>query len=157
MRAIGIDPGAKGAIALFIGGVFELVQDMPTVDDKGRPRVDAAALATLVRSLAPDRATLERVGAMPGQGVTSMFQFGRSVGIVEGVLAALQIPVSYVTPVQWKGALHVPKDKGGARLRASQLIPAAAHCWPRSKDDGRAEASLIALFAIQVEEQSISW
>jgi crossover junction endodeoxyribonuclease RuvC len=157
MNTIGIDPGAKGAIALFRDGAFVAVYDMPTVEDKGRPRVDAAALGALVRRLAPHRAVVERVGAMPGQGVTSMFQFGRAVGMVEGVLAALLVPVSYVTPSQWKGALQVPRDKGGARLRASQLIPSGAECWPKAGHDGRAEASLIALWLEVVEENAIIW
>jgi crossover junction endodeoxyribonuclease RuvC len=157
MRVLGIDPGAHGAIALFRDGVFVSVRDMPTIEDKGRPRVDGAALGSIIRGYAPTRAVLERVGARPGQGVTSMFQFGRAVGIVEGALGALLVPVTHVTPVQWKGALRVPADKGAMRRRASELVPSAAHHWPRAKDHGRAEAVLIAFYGIGIEEKSIVW
>jgi crossover junction endodeoxyribonuclease RuvC len=158
MRLIGIDPGAKGAVALFVDdGRFAEVRDMPTVLHKGRPRVDAAALAALVRSLAPHCAVVELVGAMPGQGVTSMFQFGRAVGIVEGVLASLLIPVTYVTASQWKGALRVPADKHGARARASQLMPQGAEHWPKSVHDGRAEAALIGLYGSRIDGKGIEW
>lgn len=158
MRLIGIDPGAKGAIALFVDdGRFAEVRDMPTVLAKGRPRVDAAALASLVRVLAPDSAVVELVGAMPGQGVTSMFQFGRACGIVEGVLAAFQVPVTYITASQWKGALRVPTDKHGARARASQLMPQGAECWPKAVNDGRAEAALIGLYGVRIDANAIEW
>jgi crossover junction endodeoxyribonuclease RuvC len=158
MRLIGIDPGAKGAVALFVAdGRFEQVQDMPTVKSKGRPRVDAAAFAAMVRRLAPDSAVVELVGAMPGQGVVSMFQFGRACGIVEGVLAALQIPVTYITASQWKGALRVPADKDGSRARASQLIPQGAECWPKASNEGRAEATLIGLYGVRIDEKQVAW
>lgn len=146
---IGIDPGAKGAIALFHGDAFADVGDMPTVIVKGKARVDAAQLGEIIRAVRPHHAFMERVGAMPGQGVSSMFAFGMAAGIVMGALGALQIPLTLVTPAQWKVALRVPADKGGARARASQLLPAAAHHWPLVKHDGRAEAALIALYGLR--------
>jgi crossover junction endodeoxyribonuclease RuvC len=158
MRLIGIDPGAKGAVALFVAdGRFEQVQDMPTVKSKGRPRVDAAAFAAMVRKLMPSGAVVEQVASRPGQGVASMFTFGRACGIVDGVLAALQIPVTYVTASQWKGALRVPADKDGARARASQLIPQGAECWPKAANEGRAEATLIGLYGVRIDGKEVEW
>jgi crossover junction endodeoxyribonuclease RuvC len=156
-RLIGVDPGATGALALFENGRLAQVWDTPTVRDKGRPRVDAAALGALIISCDAASAFVERVGAMPGQGVTSMFQFGRACGIVEGVLGALSVPVTYVTPTQWKGALKVPAAKDGARLRASQLMPHGAAWWPKVGHHGRAEAALIGLYGVRIDGKFVEW
>jgi crossover junction endodeoxyribonuclease RuvC len=154
MIVLGIDPGATGAIAVFQNGIFMTVRDMPTVTDHGKARVDAAALARLIADLpgSPVIAFLERAGARPGQGVTSMFNYGMAYGIVLGVLGAAMIPVTLVTPLMWKNAYRVPRDKDGARSRASQLIPTAAAHWPRASDHGRAEAALIGLFGLETSE-----
>jgi len=146
MVLIGIDPGASGAIAKLINGKLAGVWDMPVLEVRGKRRTDANALASIVREISADHAYIEEVGAMPGQGVTSMFSFGRSAGIIEGVLAALLVPVTPVRPAQWKMALRVPAGKDGARARATQLLPEAAQHWQRKKDDGRAEAAMIALW-----------
>jgi hypothetical protein len=79
--------------------------------------------------------------ALPGQGVTSMFSFGRSVGQVEGLLAGARIPVSYVTPQSWQKAVGMTKGPDGARHRASQLMPELAHLWPLKRDAKAAAAS----------------
>ncbi|MGE5548417.1 MAG: hypothetical protein ACM33T_16045 [Solirubrobacterales bacterium] len=91
-------------------------------------------------------AFVEAVGAMPGQGVSSVFAFGKVFGLVLGILAANFIPHTLVPPQRWKRTLGVPADKDGARARASQLLPAHAGLWCRAKDDGRAEAALLAYF-----------
>ena len=156
MIFLGVDPGISGAVAfLTITGTLK-VFDMPSreIDGGGKNKreIDSAAMAALIRRETADHkelnATFERVGAMPGQGVTSMFSFGRSVGMIEGILAALTIPVSYVAPVKWKRAMQVPAGKDGARLRASQMMPAYAAEWRLKKHDGRAEAALIALYGM---------
>jgi crossover junction endodeoxyribonuclease RuvC len=157
MRTIGIDPGAKGALALFENHVLVRIWDMPIVLVKDKPRVDAAAVGLILREAKPDQAFMERVGAMPGQGVTSMFAFGMAAGIVMGALGALEIPLTLVTPSHWKGVLRVPKDKGAARARASQLLPAGAGNWPLSKHDGRAEAALIGFFGQRGHDCPIEW
>lgn len=148
---IGVDPGASGAVALFrpaTGGLT--IHDMPTlhVERGGRAKreVSASHLAQILRgeealSLI---AYVEQVGARPGQGVSSMFQFGRSVGIVEGVLAGFAIPVERVTPQRWRRLLHVREGKDGSRLRAAELMPRHAALFARKADDGRAEAALLA-------------
>jgi crossover junction endodeoxyribonuclease RuvC len=149
MKTIGIDPGAKGAIVLFENNAIRGVWDMPVVMVKGKARVDGAMVGHILRTAKPDQAFMEQVGAMPGQGVTSMFAFGLAAGIVIGALGALEIPLTPITPTEWKGALRVPKDKGAARTRASQLLPNGAPHWPLGKHDGRAEAALIALYGMR--------
>lgn len=148
---LGVDPGLNGALALLdvVAGTLA-VHDMPTIaaGTNSKRVVDEAALARLVDLHAKDikHAYVERVSAMPGQGVTSMFSFGTSYGIVRGVIAANFIPVTLVQPQRWKSTLSVPAAKAGARARASQLLPAFAGLWPLVKHDGRAEAALIAYY-----------
>lgn len=152
MIVAGIDPGLDGAIALLEDGVAT-VHDMPTLTlargAKSKREVDTHGLVRLLRSTAIDHAYVEAVAARPGQGVSSMFSFGRSLGIVIGVLAALDIPLSMASPVVWKRTLAVPKAKDAARARASQLLPRSAHLWPLKKHDGRAEACLIGLYGLR--------
>jgi crossover junction endodeoxyribonuclease RuvC len=116
---------------------------------KTKRELDAHALARLIGDRRPGHAFVELVGAMPGQGVSSVFAFGKSFGVVIGVLAALDVPFTFVAPVVWKRAFGVPAAKDGARARASQLMPAAAHHWTRVRDDGRAEAALIAYYGLR--------
>lgn len=148
---IGIDPGASGAIAFFdmAEGELEIV-DMPTVDiergGKAKREISPHLLAKALDEWTPAVAWLEKVGAMPGQGVSSMFQFGRSVGMVEGALAGLSISVNYVTPQRWQKAVGVRGGKDGARLRAIELFPKHAHLFALKKWDGRADAALIAWY-----------
>ncbi len=143
---IGIDPGISGAIAkLNDNNSFIGVYDMPVMPGTGkRQQVNAAELAKIIR-LDGGIAFVERVSAMPKQGVSSMFSFGCSYGIVLGVLAALQIPVVLVTPQSWKKKAGISgKDKDYARTLAQQLYPQAE--LGRKKDIGRADALLIARF-----------
>ncbi|MEK9751604.1 MAG: hypothetical protein VW338_00110 [Rhodospirillaceae bacterium] len=148
MIVVGIDPGLSGAI-FWIGGPNGMMfADMPTVqidrNGKNKRSVDVGALADMLRHNIPDHVFLEQVGAMPGQGVTSMFAFGQGFGIILGVIGTLGIPMTRVSPMKWKRAMGVPPGKDGARGRASELLPAAAARWPLKKHDGRAEAALIA-------------
>lgn len=144
----GIDPGLSGAIA-FLSATHELtVHDMPTLflsrNGKNKREIDAHVLADMLQKINPNHCYVELVGAMPGQGSSSTFAFGKAYGIVIGILAALHISNTFVSPRRWKLALGVPALKDGARARASQLMPSAAYQWPLVKHDGRAEAALIA-------------
>lgn len=146
---LAVDPGASGALAFFNPTVGTLdIVDMPTVEvkrgAKNKTEISPQMLAALVRDRHPSIAVLERVGAMPGQGTASMFQFGRGVGMIEGVLAALQVPTEYVTPQAWQKAVGSREGKDGNRQRAAELFPAYAHLFARKKDDGRADAALMA-------------
>lgn len=147
---IGIDPGASGAVAILEDGKLVQVFDMPVVEvmtgGKAKRRVAPEMLASELRlyNVHGTVAVVEQVGAMPGQGVTSMFAFGQAYGLVLGVLAGLWIPTTTVTPTTWKKALKLNAGKDGARAKAAQLWPAQASEFKRVKDDGRAEAALLA-------------
>jgi crossover junction endodeoxyribonuclease RuvC len=153
VRLIGIDPGLTGAIAAFRDGALTSIHDFPIVRERGKGRVDAAALGHLLRDLDPALAIVERVAARPGQGVTSMFNFGMGYGVILGALGALEIQTTLVTPVEWKRALRVSKDDG--RAIASRLLPGGAHFWTRVRDDGRAEAALIGLWGVKIFDHAL--
>lgn len=147
MITIGIDPGNTGAIAVIddTNSVVEL-HDMPLMANGKKQQVNPAALTEM---LAPWRGyavvRVERVSAMPGQGVSSMFNFGMGFGVIQGVVAALGIPIELVTPQSWKKKANlIGKDKDNARTLAQQLYPGAS--LARKKDIGRADAILIARF-----------
>lgn len=153
-RYIGVDPGVSGGVAIISARGVLSVHDMPTrkvmVARQSRREVDAHALAELLRPLADGAlAIVERQSARPGQGVTSMFGLGRSLGVVLGTMAGLGIPVRMVAASAWKPALGVPADKRLVRARASELLPAGAGEWRRKKDHGRAEAALLAMYGLQ--------
>lgn len=158
---LGIDPGMSGAVALYgqsaDGSQYLKVWDMPTrvvrKSGKMRPEVDEGALADLIWPFAPavTHAYVEFVASMPGQGVASSFKFGKSYGMLLGILAACEISRCDVTPKIWKGALGVSNDKTHARIRATILFPEHYQLWPLEKHDGRAEASLIAYYGWRKE------
>lgn len=148
---VGIDPGASGAIA-WISDEGHLIEarDLPVQKVNGRSVLMPAVLADMLAGdRRPVHAYLERVSTRPGEGHVGAFAFGRGFGMIEGVLAALGIAVTLVTPGEWKKAQRIPADKGAARARASQLWPGLAGTFSRVKDDGRAEAALIALYGAQ--------
>lgn len=148
---IGVDPGASGAVAI-LEDTGQLVQvfDMPAVEiqvgGKAKRRVAPEMLASELRlyNVHGTVAVVEQVSARPGQGVSSMFAFGQAYGLVLGVLAGLWIPTKTVTPSAWKRALKLNTGKDAARAKAAQLWPQMAGEFKRVKDDGRAEAALIA-------------
>ncbi|QOZ34432.1 hypothetical protein [Bradyrhizobium sp. CCBAU 53421] len=144
---LGIDPGASGAIAFYFPDHPERVsvEDMPTAAGD----VDAVNLAKRVAAMAPDLVFLERVNAMPGQGVSSTFKFGRAYGVVLGVIGAATIPLHLVTPAKWKAHLRLSADKEEARALALRLFPACGDHFKRKKDHGRAEAALIARYGAE--------
>lgn len=149
---LGFDPGQTGAIAAYDGTIITGLIDMPTMTrlhGKGS-QVDPYTLATaLIDVCAGCNATtiIEAVSAMPGQGVSSTFHFGESVGVVLGVLGALQVPVRMVTPARWKRTAGIlGRDKDAARTLAIQLHPEVADQLARKKDIGRADAVCIARF-----------
>lgn len=145
---LGIDPGKSGAVAFyFTSEPFRVaVEDMPIVNEK----VSGALLSDIIAKYGPSYAVVEAVGARPGQGVTSMFNFGVSYGIALGVLGVRAIPMHFVTPAKWKRHYALPADKEASRAKAIQLFPACASSFARKKDDGRAEAALIAKYGAEV-------
>lgn len=150
---IGFDPGLDGAFAV-LDAKGDIVQifDMPTVEvlvgKSMKRKVAPAAIADELQMFQPHKckALIEKVAARPGQGVASMFGFGRSLGVIEGVLAGMGIPYELVGPPVWTKAMKVIKGKDGSRQRAMEIWPSKAGYFKRAKDDGRAEAALIALY-----------
>jgi len=149
---LGIDPGLGGAMALLTSeGILVDVADMPVLADgaAGRRTLNGALLAAQVRAWKPTRAFCELVGPRPGEGAVGAFGFGRSRGIIEGTLGALAIPVEMVAPAWWKRRVGIPPGKVGtkdaARSEAIRRWPGKADLFARVKDDGRAEAALIAV------------
>lgn len=161
---LAIDPGLSGALALYAGGGVLEVYDVPTLalarNGKAKREVDHYALARIIDDIAgrypQAHAIIEQVGSMPGQGVSSVFAFGKVYGVLIGVCAAHFLPISFVTPAVWKRALKVPASKDGARAAASAVFPHHADKWARVKDDGRAEAALIAVYGAGHVERAVA-
>jgi crossover junction endodeoxyribonuclease RuvC len=149
---VGIDPGLSGALFFLdpnqpsIGEAIDIPVHLLTRGGKKKRELDIAGLIGILSLCRLTHAFVEQVGAMPGQGVSGVFAFGKVFGILLGVIASRSIPLSLVPAVSWKRVLGVPRAKDGARARASQLLPEAGHQWPLRKHDGRAEAALIALY-----------
>lgn len=146
-RILGIDPGIRGALGLIDTLDWSLaIVDMGNEPGiAGRNSVSATLTARSIRAAAPDYTFIESVHSSPQQGVASAFAFGRGLGILEGAAAAASI-LEKPRPQEWKAATKTPKDKNQARARAIQLFPNHAQLFARVKDDGRAEAALIALY-----------
>jgi len=148
---IAIDPGIHGAIAhLDEDGALLSVQEMPILKDgaRGRALVNAVLFADMLTMMPISSiAYLEAVSAMPGQGVSSSFGFGRSRGIAEGVLAAFHIPVSLITAATWKRLVGIPAGSGKdvSRGKAISRWPTQADVFKRVRDEGRAEAALLGI------------
>lgn len=150
MIIIGCDPGLSGAIAALDTLTRTLrVADMPaTKDPKGRTVIDPYSLLDL---LSPPTGTqcmavVEHVHAMPKQGVSSSFLFGEVYGALKMAIAAHKIPVHFVTPAIWKKHFGLSSDKGLSRALISNRFPGNAPDFARVKDDGRAEAALLAIY-----------
>lgn len=141
---LGVDPGASGALCFLFLEPMELISvyDTPVVDGQ----LDAAGFAAQIETLAPSVCIIERVGAMPKQGVSSTFKFGVAFGMAQGVVAAMKIPMHFVTPGKWKKHFGLSADKEEARGRALQYWPSRADLFKRKKDHGRAEAALLAKY-----------
>lgn len=148
MKIIGMDPGISGAVAVLMddGSLVDCF-DMPVFKVKGKSHIDVHRLGQFIASHREDaRAVIELVGAMPGQGVTSMFTFGFAAGVLHGIVGALNMPLQTVSPRTWKAHFHLGKDKDESRRTATRQWPTGP--FARVKDGGRAEAALIALYSI---------
>jgi crossover junction endodeoxyribonuclease RuvC len=149
---VGIDIGSRGGLALLsAAGELLDVQDMPVLLDgpAGRPAVNAPLLAEILRIWHPAKAYVEFVGARPGEGPTGAFAFGRSRGVVEGTLAPFSISITWLTAPTWKRAVGLTlASKDAVRAEAIRRWPSRAELFARPRDDGRAQAALIAVAGI---------
>lgn len=142
---IAVDPGMSGAIAVLNSkGKCEHLSDLPVITDKSLAWIDGAAMRSLILEVVANRdaaCIIERVSAMPGQGVSSMFKFGSVYGSVLSLMQAMSVPLHFVTPVVWKGHYGLGKDKKAALHKARLMFPdTELHL---AKHNGRAEALLI--------------
>jgi crossover junction endodeoxyribonuclease RuvC len=146
---IGIDPGCSGAIVILNDDLSYVAHiPMPVVKVGTKSRVNGAAVRAFILDGLRDghaHAYIEQVGAMPGQGVSSMFTFGHAAGVVEGIIQGLGIPYTLVTPQAWKKqAGLIGQDKDAARSRAIQLYPELRALDSKAKGQALADAILIA-------------
>ena len=151
-NVVAIDIGIEGAIATLTSDERLVdVSDMPCLRDgpAGRRAINAPLLAEIVAKSHASLAFVEYVGARPGEGAVGAFSFGRAKGIIEGVMAALGIPVTFIAPAAWKNRAGIKPGKEGAkdaaRSEAIRRWPAHAALFARVKNDGRAEAALIGI------------
>lgn len=146
-QIVAIDIGVVGALALLtdVGDLLG-VEDMPVLEDgpAGRKAINGPLLADIVRHWAPAQAFVESVGARPKEGPVGAFAFGRSRGVIEGVLAHAGVPITWLSPPAWKRLVGLTlASKDAARSEAIRRWPDRAKLFERVKDDGRAEACLI--------------
>jgi hypothetical protein len=160
MIVLGVDVGREGAIAsLTEAGELVEVFDMPILRDgpKGRPALNAPLLVELIAKSHATQAYVEFVGPRPGEGAVQGFSFGRARGVIEGVCASLNVSIAWLTAPTWKRLVGIAPGKDGAkdaaRSEAIRRWPAKAALFARVKDDGRAEAALIALAGIKREHR----
>lgn len=148
---LGIDPGIEGAWAVLDSfGHLVSTGDLPLAGEGTKRMVSAPLLAAILDHHAISEAFIERVGSMPGQGVSSMFRFGQAIGTINGVLGARHVPIRYVAPAVWKKHFKLPAEKEPSRQLAIETWPdkALIH-FNRKKDHGRAEAALIGLWGVR--------
>ena len=155
MLIIGIDPGISGSICFFEDGKILDVLEMPTMTDgkKNKKQVNGAQIyneiSTKIRGIEKQnlRVIIEQVSAMPGQGVTSMFNFGQSFGILKGICSAMQLPMYFVRPAKWKKYFGLIKsEKDASRTKAIEMFPYFSSQLSKKKDSNKADAMLIASF-----------
>ena len=154
IHIVGVDPGFTGAIAHLDPGSWDLkVYDIPTTGNlKGRIVMNHRQVAELLRPPEVERCIgiLERVGCMPGQGISSAFRFGSCAGALEMAMVGHSYEFFDPSPATWKRHFKLSSDKDASRGLASQRFPAQSHLFSRKKDDGRAEAALLALWGVEV-------
>ena len=155
MLIIGIDPGISGSICFLDNGKILDVVEMPIMTDgkKNKKQVNGSQVYNEVikriRQFEKNqiRVVIEHVSAMPGQGVTSMFNFGQSFGILKGICTAMQLPMYFVRPAKWKKYFNLlNSEKDASRTRAIEIFPYFSSQLSRKKDSNKADAILIASF-----------
>jgi len=155
MLVIGIDPGISGSICFFHEGKIIEVVEMPTMAEgkKNKKQVNGSQIFNeiSVRIKKFDKkdikVIIEQVSAMPGQGVTSMFNFGQSFGILKGICSAMQLPMYFVRPAKWKKYFNlINSEKDASRTKAIEIFPYFSGQLSRKKDSNKADAILIASF-----------
>ena len=155
MIIFGIDPGVSGAISVLEDKKIIEVFDMPTMIDgkKNKKQVNGSQVTNIIKErLNNDKekevvVVVEHVNAMPGQGVTSMFNFGQSFGVIKGICSALSLPIYFVRPTKWKKHFNLIKtNKDASRTKVIEVYPEISSKLSRKKDANKADAILIARY-----------
>ena len=155
MLIIGIDPGISGSICFFKDGKILDVIEMPTMTEgkKNKRQVNGSQIYNEISKRLDKieshqiKVIIEQVSAMPGQGVTSMFNFGQSFGIIKGICSAMQLPMYFVRPAKWKKYYNlINSEKDASRTRAIEIFPNFSSQLSKKKDSNKADAILIASF-----------
>ena len=153
MKIIGIDPGLSGAIAILEQKKVKDIYDMPVMPEgkKNKRQLNSAQLVKLLKDNFDKKeeisVVVEQVNAMPGQGVTSMFNFGQTFGAIKGVCAALGLPIFFVRPAKWKKHFElINSSKDASRTKAIEMYPAISDQLSKKKDVNKSDAILIARF-----------
>ena len=156
MYIIAIDPGISGSICFYEKGRITEILDMPTMTDgkKNKKQVNGSQvyneINSRIKSLVDKndiRVVIEQVSAMPGQGVTSMFNFGQSFGVLKGVCSAMQLPMYFVRPAKWKKYFNlINSEKDASRTKAIEIFPYYSSNLSKKKDSNKADAILIASY-----------
>ena len=162
MLIIGIDPGISGSICFFQDGVIKDVVEMPTMIEgkKNKKQVNGSQIFNEISEKIKNmdkkniKVVIEHVTAMPGQGVTSMFNFGQSFGILKGICSAMQLSVYFVRPAKWKKYFNlINSEKDASRTRAIEIFPYYSSHLTRKKDSNKADAILIASFFFETYKE----
>ena len=153
MKIIGIDPGLSGAIAVLEDNKVLGIYDMPVMAEgkKSKRQLNSAQLVSIIKqnTYSNDEIAIvvEQVNAMPGQGVTSMFNFGQTFGAIKGVCAALELPIFFVRPIKWKKHFELlNSSKDASRTKVIEMYPALSNQLSKKKDVNKSDAILIARF-----------
>ena len=162
MLIIGIDPGISGSICFFDNGKILDVIEMPTMTEgkKNKKQVNGSQIHNEISKRINGidkkdiKVIIEHVSAMPGQGVTSMFNFGQSFGILKGICSAMQLPMYFVRPSKWKKYFNLIKsEKDASRTKAIEIFPYFSSNLAKKKDSNKADAILIASFYYETFKQ----
>ena len=162
MLIIGIDPGLSGAICFFEDGKILDVVEMPTMTEgkKNKKQVNGSQTYNEILNRVNQidkkdiKVIIEQVSAMPGQGVTSMFNFGQSYGILKGICSAMQLPMYFVRPAKWKKYFNlINSEKDASRTKAIEIFPYFSSNLSKKKDSNKADAILIASFYYETFKQ----
>ena len=153
MKIIGIDPGLSGAIAVLENNQVLNIFDIPVMSEgkKNKRQLNSALLVNLLKENINKEeevaVVVEQVNAMPGQGVTSMFNFGQTFGALKGICAALELPIYFVRPSKWKKHFElINSSKDSSRTKAIEMYPKLSNQLSKKKDVNKSDAILIARF-----------
>ena len=163
MIIVGIDPGISGALCFFLNGNVIDVIDMPTMAEgkKNKKQVNGRQIFNEILNIKNSFAghkinvVVEQVSAMPGQGVTSMFNFGQSFGVIKGICSAMELPIFYVRPAKWKKYFNlINAEKDASRTKVIEMFPKISQKLSRKKDNNKADAILIAKYFENTKENN---